>query len=140
MVQEVALARRGVWSLWRRKWRLIPTDHLLAGIKLVEMIEAVGGALSVFAVLRIEAPRGVAALPHLLKAREDMLAGKLWGLRTFFSPCRDREATVARDKGRLCWAWWMRTWLRRCWDTLSRIREAGVRSTRHMWDARLSWP
>ncbi|RYP72122.1 hypothetical protein DL770_008015 [Monosporascus sp. CRB-9-2] len=98
VLQEVALARRLTFLIGGMQ---IPQDHLLGGVRLINQLER--GAMSVEG-LSLTVPmgphRGHIALPHLLRAREDILAGKggRWRFEDYLFLCRDREATRPEDK------------------------------------------
>jgi len=102
VVQEMALARRLLFWIGDME---IPPDYLLRGVQLIGYVESGGASI---ADVNLSAPmgphRGHYALPHLLKARKDIMDGRKaqkghgWRFEDFLFLCRDREATVVKDK------------------------------------------
>lgn len=95
VVQEIALAKELVFFVGPMQ---IPATSMLNGVQLLDSLAA--GGMGVAAISMPYKPHGsgYGALPHLLKSREDRLAGQNWRFEDFLFLCRDREATRPEDK------------------------------------------
>ncbi|GAB1319161.1 Heterokaryon incompatibility domain-containing protein [Madurella fahalii] len=98
VLQEVALARRLTFLVGDTQ---IPQDHLLWGLRLVNQLESGTMNFGGLSVMAYTGPhRGHTALLHLLRSRDDILAGNgdRWRFEDCLFLCRYREATKPEDK------------------------------------------
>ncbi|KAK5651793.1 hypothetical protein OQA88_11660 [Cercophora sp. LCS_1] len=99
VVPEMVLARQMLFLIGNME--ILP-DHLLRGVRVIEYMEA--GSMSMGGtsiVMQLGPHRGHSALPHLLKAGQDTMTtskGRGWDFADFLFLCRDREASLPKDK------------------------------------------